>query len=217
MQANPKDGAADIISRAPNAVFCQLQHLASNCATANPDRSAASAASQGGDACAAQASNVPETKRLRPSPGGRNGLQHPDNALNGSAHAAAGSDLPVEVPPQPATAKVTALPNSGTVSVASVSTYGVVRYREYAGPADVAAALVECMEDAPAALRAPFREFRVGGRATIQLLTWRCWEARRTAGACCRLFQGCVCYRGVYIKTTIKRWRLHVPVQRHLV
>ena len=187
MQANPKDGAADIIARAPNAVFCQLQHLASSRGTDKPNSSAASTASKGGDVCAAQASNAPETKRLRPSPSSRNGSEHLGDALDGSAHAAAGFELPIGDLTQPAAAVVTAVPNSGTVSVTTISAFGVVRCRDYAGPADVAAALVECMEEAPAALRSPFREFRVGSRATIQLLTWRCWEARRTAGALCRL------------------------------
>jgi hypothetical protein len=80
------------------------------------------------------------------------------------------------------------------VRVAKMSEFGLTRWQRYDSASDVAAKLVEAMEEAPVELRAPFREFRVGEKASLVFLTWNHWEALRAAGMlpsapcqlCCR-------------------------------
>lgn len=181
MQANPRQGASDIISRAPNALFSQLQHLASR-----PSKShIASKDHIQQPSCALPAhAQTHKRPRVTHSSDKQRERDHNAEAAHDETIAPGSKCADAASSAQAPSAQVHQSSQDGdAVTVTTISDYGVVRCRAYAEPADVAAALMECMEEAPTALRAHFREFRVGSRATLWLLTWQRWEERRAAGA----------------------------------
>lgn len=68
------------------------------------------------------------------------------------------------------------------VEVTMVSEFGVSRTHAFPDPDALAHALVRALEAAPDELRRPFREFRVGPKSELLLLTWQFWEAQQAAG-----------------------------------
>ena len=199
MQVNPRGGGADLVWKAPHAVLCQLQHLARAAARSDaiPNQSASAAA--GRDAvllkigdddshdglarsqdvqstqpgqCASTHCTItvqpPSPKRLRAvvNDHEESGKRTIDRALQAGPRAAVQMSAS----------------SHQAVDVTTTSDYGVHRRRTFAAAQDVAVALVDAAEAAPASLRAPFCDIRVGPKASVLLLTWRKWEAQRAAG-----------------------------------
>ena len=82
-----------------------------------------------------------------------------------------------------AVARLTCDTADRSVCVCTASSYGVERQTVYRSEADVAQRILEAMEDAPAQLRATFREFRMGPRYSLLFMPWRQWDSQRAAGA----------------------------------
>jgi hypothetical protein len=80
-----------------------------------------------------------------------------------------------------------------------VTEYGLEKVGTYENADELARSLLLCCEQAPAEMRAAFREFRVGQRAEILFLTYKHWESQQAAGtalvlACMRAAPLCSTY-----------------------
>lgn len=187
VQEGAQSGEADIITRAPHSLFCQLRRLAHAPAPANrtpaavlpvasPLYTASSPSASQQGAASGQQSEVPKPNRLRTTA--------PSTSASGSTAAA----LPVSAngPLYGASTSekkaLEAVEDGPSVRVATVSEFNLERWQRYDSASDVAAKLVGAMEEAPAELRAAFRDFWVGEKASLVFLTWHRWEALRAAG-----------------------------------
>jgi hypothetical protein len=199
VQANPRTGGADIITRAPHALFCQLRHLARAAAAPNAGQSASEAVRK-------SARTPPVQKRLRTCQAGNSlpDKQQIDTSRHNVASsgpedlsaAHVGGGAPAAQPAANEAACLMSTRQAATISLAPndagsspqpvlvtiTSEYGVQASRTYTSAEDVACSIVAAMEDAPLALRAPFKEFRAGPKAVVLLLTWRRWQAQRATG-----------------------------------
>lgn len=171
VQVNQQHGAADIITRAPHSVFCQLQHIAAQ--QTDPTRGAQSAAASSAAPARHLASSPQEASDLAPS-----SCTLEQRSVGSDGGSASCAHCKVALMP------VADAQGSGTaVEMTHTSEYGVQRTLVFRSCEDVAQHLLRSMEDAPADLRAPFRDIRVGAKAALLLLTWHRYQAMGKAGA----------------------------------